>query len=496
VLRSALLFLALLLGASSAFAYPATTTLNCAYTWLTNYGSGTCSDDASCKSAVLASVDPAGYAGKPKGWWLNGASWFQGSSTPPPGGSIVCLANDSQAQANLAYQHTDGNWYNIANAAVRATRTGGSSTTCPGGGTLSGSTCTCAQGETDTGSACVPPSCPDHQFWDLTQCANKCPPAGNAWMADDHARSFAAGGILVPKGGKTTCMPVEYGNPTSGFGAMCRVEATSTVMACDDNGCFSELARYTGEMCAPAVPPPSNPPPAPDDLYGDPTPTVCETGDVWCFSPTGACGSGYTAGTVNDETICAKVGEPITIVPQDKSPNIPPLVPSPQPNSWTNPSARPGESINPSSRLVVSIGGGATSFPGTGSGGGGESDGECGLPNTPPCKIDETGTPNGSGVSDQQGAVNAGAASLGSALNGVVDGSGPKPAGIGWGITSIMFPTNCTPFVLDAGRWGSVEVDLCQYQPIIHDLMSLVWASFGLILCVGMVFRTVTTGGA
>jgi hypothetical protein len=37
----------------------------------------------------------------------------------------------------------------------------------------------------------------------------------------------------------------------------------------------------------------------------------------------------------------------------------------------------------------------------------------------------------------------------------------------------------------------SFTLDPCPYQPVAHDIMSLIWAASTLFLCVGMVGRTI-----
>lgn len=356
---------------------------------------------------------------------------------------------------------------------------------CPGGGTLSGSTCTCPAGYTDTGSGCTAPSCPADQFYNGTACVSKCPASGSAWAVGDHPNNSWSGGIAFSNGSKYACEPSWYGTSPQGT-ASCQVEPSGMVMVCDGATCYSELARYTGKACGSTSPEvPTTPTPV------DPTPTTCEAGDVWCLSSNGTCGAGFTAGTINDKTICAKIGQPVTVRPQPESPNAPPLAGG-QPNSWTNPSARPGESINPSTRLVVSIGSAGTTFPGTGSGGG-EEQGDCGYGAFPPCKIDETGTPNGTGAF-------TGADGKLTEATDAIKGLGSEATKTDGKDTSwkigFLAPTGCTnPPTLTLPAGITFTADMCRWQPEISAAFSFLWYLLTLSSCLAMI-RSTMTGGA
>lgn len=108
----------------------------------------------------------------------------------------------------------------------------------------------------------------------------------------------------------------------------------------------------------------------------------------------------------------------------------------------------------------------------------------CGLPTTPPCKIDETGTPSGVGtifdapktevdtVKTQAETAIAGAQNI------------PSPA---WSFT-FSLPTGCAPYV--TGIKGFL-MNICSAQPIIHDLLSMIWAAATAFALIGMVGRTI-----
>jgi hypothetical protein len=117
--------------------------------------------------------------------------------------------------------------------------------------------------------------------------------------------------------------------------------------------------------------------------------------------------------------------------------------------------------------------------------------GQCGGTNQPKCKIDETGTPTGADV--DQGAkqsLDTESSKLDVKLSQVVAGDGAPDRS--WGF-SISFPSTCTPLQITTRSWGNFTLNFCQWQPIVHDLMSMVWAAFTIWICIGMVFRAVNS---
>jgi len=109
----------------------------------------------------------------------------------------------------------------------------------------------------------------------------------------------------------------------------------------------------------------------------------------------------------------------------------------------------------------------------------------CGLPGTPPCKIDETGTPSAP-ADDSATKVTGLMAGL---LACITTPSSCLPAlpDMNWAFT---LPTGCTAIPLSAfAQYGLSEFDLCPYQAMIHDLMSMFWAGIGLWSAVGMMFK-------
>lgn len=92
----------------------------------------------------------------------------------------------------------------------------------------------------------------------------------------------------------------------------------------------------------------------------------------------------------------------------------------------------------------------------------------CGLPWTPACKMDETGTPQPV-ATDVYG--DPGGPTM-EPLNTII-GEPPAPE-VEWSWT-FELPAGCTPFPLPAFAPYMDALDVCQFQPTIHDLVSLMW---------------------
>jgi hypothetical protein len=113
----------------------------------------------------------------------------------------------------------------------------------------------------------------------------------------------------------------------------------------------------------------------------------------------------------------------------------------------------------------------------------------CGLPDTPPCKIDETGTPQADPVKTQ--------AEVDSLFGDVktclqdIRACLPTLPDLSW---SFALPTGCAPLYFDTLVGVVIPIDMCEHQPMIHDLMTMVWAAAGLFGAIAMVGRF--SGGA
>lgn len=107
----------------------------------------------------------------------------------------------------------------------------------------------------------------------------------------------------------------------------------------------------------------------------------------------------------------------------------------------------------------------------------------CGLPGGAACKIDETGTNTvapdwRTGMDGAFKPPNTVAADPGSFF--------PKLPVLNW---SFELPTFCGPIALPAFAPYLESVDICPFQPMFHDLMSVVWLVGGLFGAVQMFLR-------
>lgn len=160
------------------------------------------------------------------------------------------------------------------------------------------------------------------------------------------------------------------------------------------------------------------------------------------------------------------------------------------PAAGARPTTGPGSADGGTGRTPVSgtggNGGGSSSaaVPPTGTGGTGTGTDPlpqpdpCGAPGQPICavKVDENGTPAAAtaagqfdgGVSGIEGVKNG----AGSAINDAKNA--PMLPGWSW---SFQLPTGCSPYPMAA---FGMSIDVCDFKPMIHDLMSLIWVSAGI----------------
>ena len=108
----------------------------------------------------------------------------------------------------------------------------------------------------------------------------------------------------------------------------------------------------------------------------------------------------------------------------------------------------------------------------------------CGLPGKPKCLIDETGTKTEKGTSFESAKSEL---EISEAARKTAIAEAANIASPTWNFR-FQLPTGCTPFQTGI---KAVILDVCKWQPIIHDLMSMVWASATLFCLVGMFGRTI-----
>lgn len=208
-------------------------------------------------------------------------------------------------------------------------------------------------------------------------------------------------------------------------------------------------------------------------------------------------------GEVNGKPYC--VGTAASPVANDQPmppPTVPPSVGNPTAGSTPTPGQDRTPSVGgggPEGGPSVGAGpgaGGTVILPGSGGGPGGTvtkpADGteqaECGAPGQPKCGIDETGTPTateGKGkFSDAKTATDKAGADLDKAI---ADAGALTAPGWSW---TFALPSGCTNTVLNDFGVAGITVDVCSWQSLFHDLMSLCWIGAAIWCCIGMVGRT------
>jgi len=119
----------------------------------------------------------------------------------------------------------------------------------------------------------------------------------------------------------------------------------------------------------------------------------------------------------------------------------------------------------------------------------GEEKDTCGLPGTPPCKIDEIGTPVEADKTPTED----------------VDDKLVDPKRVAEGDTSLFpswptinwnfsLPSACGPISIPAFDPFLSAVDVCQFQPKFHDIMGVVWVLGGLFGAIGVFWRDQLAG--
>lgn len=108
----------------------------------------------------------------------------------------------------------------------------------------------------------------------------------------------------------------------------------------------------------------------------------------------------------------------------------------------------------------------------------------CGLPTTPPCKIDEGGTPTADSRNPDADIEQASADWKSCLANPVA--CLPQLPDLNW---SFSFPTSCSPIPIPGFSQWIESIDICAYQEKFHDIMSMIWAATGVFLAIRMVFR-------
>jgi len=456
LLSTVLPLVALFCASDAAFAYPSSTVWRWSACESTNQGSFSSAQEA-CDAVPKSGSNSVGVRQSNGACGTNNTNMYYVTHTEIAGTSCKGM----RTQSNGTYgPFTYG--------------TLSSTSGCPGGGTLQSGQCVCPVGSVDTGSSCEDASsCPEGQFKELADgpCIPKCPEGqGNGAMEYPPPASKTSG-ICGPRrkiGGLDVLD--HLGNEV-----LCEYAGTGVTVCADmGNGtmCHSEMTYNLGLTCGG------------DSTVPEDT-TPCGAGELYCDKGPGACPSGFTPGDFNGRALCVKNGEAVNVVKRTQSaldpPKDPPLpdAPDPLPNSTTG-----GTDGNPEIfDSVVSVGSGASTT------GGGSGTGEdiitCGLPNTPKCKIDETGTPTKGDFGSATTALNDASKAREDGLATVTSAQG-KQTSWSW---NLALPTGCQPLSLNM-LIKTVVFDPCAYQAVFHDLMSMLWAGATLFAVFGMVGRT------
>lgn len=114
----------------------------------------------------------------------------------------------------------------------------------------------------------------------------------------------------------------------------------------------------------------------------------------------------------------------------------------------------------------------------------------CGLPGTPACKIDETGTPE----AKQDTAADDAKKAFKPLEDFVANPTSALPTfpTINWAFT---LPSGCAPIALPAFEPWLQQIDICAFQPMFHDLMSFVWVMGGIFGAIGTFWRNTFSQG-
>jgi len=114
----------------------------------------------------------------------------------------------------------------------------------------------------------------------------------------------------------------------------------------------------------------------------------------------------------------------------------------------------------------------------------------CGLPGKPACKIDETGTPTAPADTSATKATEVYAP-----VKAIADdpqAALPAHPELSW---TFQLPTACGAFDLAAFAPFITSIDICAFQPMFHDLMSVVWVMGGAFGAIRMFFRNALSQG-
>jgi hypothetical protein len=214
---------------------------------------------------------------------------------------------------------------------------------------------------------------------------------------------------------------------------------------------------------------------------------------------------------VDGKPVCVgTAGAPLPSIPKsgDGTPPSTPGNPSAGPVPTTGPgSGSDGPGRTPTVGNGGNEGGGSNaSIPGGGSEGNGQGTGTPSPTNpdgsgtsggTPghgqEVDVDESGMPSGAGAFD--GATAGVNANRDAAVAGINAAAGASGKVTSWSFTFAL-PTGCSPIPMGGYEPYLTGINICEWQPQIHDLMSMAWLAAAVFLCIGMVGRAIGGGSA
>ena len=116
----------------------------------------------------------------------------------------------------------------------------------------------------------------------------------------------------------------------------------------------------------------------------------------------------------------------------------------------------------------------------------------CGLPNTPPCRIDERTTAQSTASINQEGGVLANSfRRLFQPITNILNNPEqhlPTLPDVNW---TFRLPSDCQPIQITAFGQGLKPIDVCKFKPMFHSLMSVVWVMAGIFAAIGIFWRDI-----
>lgn len=381
---------------------------------------------------------------------------------PEEGSSLAAVAAAFAGPRELTWTGC-GEWFNNHTICTFASASGpvnmdttrqDQGLTCPANSTLGGSNCTCNTGYEESGNQCVPanPVCQigkGHTF-NMTV----------GWARSPNADANDLVGSPAPNPG-----PYDY-NDGACVGNISALNSCWRSQEPSAQGLYRLSCDYTMVVTGSSQ--------TPGDAASNPS-----TPDATC--------PGFV-GEVNGKTVC--VGTASSPLPADSpAPNKP--TGAGNPSAGAKPANGEGSGSNGAGRTPTAGSGGNAGGPASaavGRGGTGDrgEDGEdgtavCGAAPLPACavKVDETGVPGESSADGRFQQGREGLLQVESDAQARINDA--KEALLPAWTWTFALPTGCAPYPLEA---FGLTLDICQFQPMIHDIMSFLWLSatiFGLI---------------